>query len=58
MKTPKGWRKLRKGTVIRKGDKYFCPMTQNWWYSGNIGLKVGFTLSSHTYIRRTRERKV
>lgn len=33
MRIPKGWRRLRKGAVVRKGDKYWSDRGQCWLYT-------------------------
>ncbi len=53
MKIPKGWRMLRFGTRIKKGDK-FHPLSfdnNKWWPTDCIEFTVGWT-SAICYIRR------
>lgn len=40
-KIPKGWRRLRKGVLVRKGDKIYSDVFNRWYYvSVSIGRKV------------------
>ena len=51
MKTPKippGYRKLRKGTILRKGDKF--PAAGKWFRTMQVGDKFGNCTAS-SYIR-------
>lgn len=51
MKIPKGWRRLRKGELIRKGDKYcwewndsiVAPPLSQWSTTEYEGKKVGWS---------------
>lgn len=55
VKIPKGWRRLRRGTKIRKGDKvrYWLPRDSGWALAICIGYSVGQTIQGpHIYIRR------
>jgi hypothetical protein len=38
LKIPKGWRRLRNGTRIQKGDKLSSPYIRRWLPSGNYLL--------------------
>jgi hypothetical protein len=40
IRPPKGWRLLRPGTVIKKGDKYYGLLTYKWEKSSAIGQTV------------------
>ena len=57
MKIPKGWRKLRKGTIICEGDKFLFDFPKNQWLSTMaIGEKVGGGIvAMETYIRRIKK---
>lgn len=51
LKVPKGWRVLKKGTVIKEGDKFDSV---GWWDTGAIGKRVGQKIggvASGCYIR-------
>lgn len=43
MKIPKGWRKLKKGEVILRGDKVHFPHLGRWepTQNGALNFKVG-----------------
>lgn len=52
---PKGWRKLRRGTLIRRGDRcrWYVPAAVGWRETECEGEKVGATAFTEvTYIRR------
>jgi hypothetical protein len=53
IKIPKGWRKLRKGTVIERGDKF--KVRVGWERSCWWGEQVGGPLCLNTYIRRIKK---
>lgn len=51
-KIPKGWRKLRRGTRIQKGDRYYNG--RRWLkVAASIGYLVG--MLSFAYIRRIKK---
>lgn len=52
MKIPKGWKRLRKGTVLKPGDKFSAG--SNWLVTGEEGRIVGVTASEKFYIRKTK----
>ena len=55
VKIPKGWRRLRRGTKIRQGDKvrWWLPSDSGWQGASCWGHSVGLTISGpHIYIRR------
>lgn len=54
MKIPKGWHRLRKGTVIKEGDKFLLSQL-GWRPSLCVGFKVGGTFAARFYIRRNRK---
>lgn len=62
IKIPKGWRKLRKGAIVRATDKYYVPALQKWnransviRFSGDVvGQNYG-DLDVQPWIRRIRK---
>ena len=61
IKAPKGWRVMRKGTLLKTGDKFFHG---GYWYCTKIaGFKVGWDESLEersggaAYIRRIKKGK-
>jgi hypothetical protein len=55
MKIPKGWRRLRNGTVIKRGDKLFNDVTDSWvWVDMTIGMRV---VCDGNFIRRLANRR-
>lgn len=60
MKIPKGWKQVKLGQLIRKGDKFLFDEDNDEWVESNaIGVKYGkIGLASGTiYIRRVRKAK-
>ncbi len=56
VKIPPGWHRLRKGTILRKGDRFSpvgVPVVGGWLDATRIGLH-GF--KGLTYIRKSRNR--
>jgi hypothetical protein len=54
-KIPKGWRKLRRGSVVRKGDKFSDYALTNPWIDCHftVGEKVGCRdFRGRTFIRK------
>lgn len=52
---PKGWRKLRQGEILRKGDMFTNSDTPTTWaLTGYVGLKASYF---PTYIRRKKGTK-
>lgn len=49
---PKGWRRLRRGTTIRKGDKLWVHGHEVWGCTSYAGEKIGTPLTDCLYIRR------
>jgi hypothetical protein len=52
---PRGWRRLRTGTVIKKGDQYWGGQNFGWCLSGAYMLPVSSDYD--IYIRRTTKKK-
>jgi hypothetical protein len=50
IKIPKGWKKLGKGTFIKRGDKWFDCSNHRWNKSVSVGERVGFL--QDIYIRK------
>ncbi len=45
---PKGWRLLKDGDIIQKGDKYYNPNNGCWIETSMIGDKMGpFTINHY-----------
>ena len=58
MKIPKGWKKLRKGTVIVKGDKFFNSPKDICFSLWGLGERVGWNSGKPlVYIRKIRRIK-
>lgn len=53
-KIPKGWIKLRKGMIIKLGDRFFCCFPGGWELTECAGERVGYDL---TYIRKAKAPK-
>jgi hypothetical protein len=58
-KIPKGWHRMKAGTLVRPQDRYFnfsdrCWM--QWQYKTTVVTKTGSDLTSPWYIRRNRKR--
>jgi hypothetical protein len=52
--TGKGWRLLRKGTVIRHNDEFWSESYQCWLDTSNNGRKVGDAVSGFIYRRKVK----
>ncbi len=61
MKPPKGWRWLRKGTVIQDGDMYWSRACKEFHVSASAGDEVGDSIYISSgeeipYIRRIKRK--
>ena len=53
IKIPRGWRALPYGTVLKKGDKGFGSFAQEWFFTCQVGRKIGSEFADcQVYIRR------
>lgn len=58
LKIPKGWRKLRKGTPLQKGDRGWGWDTGRWFYTTLALIRVGYgAADAEPYIRRRKAQK-
>ena len=58
-KIPKGWHRMKAGTLVRPQDRYFNFSDRCWkqWpHKTTIVIKTGSDLTSPWYIRRNRKR--
>jgi hypothetical protein len=55
-KIPKGWHKLKNGTIIRTGDK-FLSVGRNRWFPTQIGRCKLTNAGDDFYIRKNRRAK-
>lgn len=55
MKTPKGWRRLKRETVLRDGDRYVCWRSGVWISTMSAGAVVGVN-QGFGYIRRIKRK--
>lgn len=59
-KIPKGWHRMKAGTLVRPQDRYFNFSDRCWkqWpYKTTVVTKTGSDLTSPWYIRRNRKRQ-
>jgi len=57
MKIPKGYRKLRKGTLIKEGDMFYVPFFEAWFKSVMSDVRVGqFFLPDFIFIRKIKKK--
>jgi hypothetical protein len=53
-KIPKGWRRLAKGQIVKKGDMWWDedPDELNWNETACAGQVIGMSVPDYPYIRR------
>lgn len=57
MTIPKGWKKVRRGTLLRAGDKFYNRFAQGNWMETFRADELFDSKNTNTYIRRIAKKK-
>lgn len=52
MKIPKGWKKVKRGTFLRKGDKFFSRFVEGFWMETLSAGEHYNSCNTNIYIRK------